>query len=260
MNDKDADMNNIFLQASRSVNSFQADNGDAPAEPLKSSANDYEQIFVEAAMIIRRHLDEFKPEAPCSTCANKDCKIEKKNIFTSYPPSGCKYRDWQKQAITYLTGDYQQKLKLDYAALLDKKKDYECNKCGGCCKIQVSECSYQQLKQRAMKGDKFAEEFVSVYVPIETEEEAKLSDENYYKKLNELVDDRIYYYKCKKFDGNSCSDYENRPDICKNYPNNPLKLLPSKCAFNEWHDEIAHAAMLLQAKIDIIKFYKEFLG
>ena len=60
--------------------------------------------------------------------------------------------------------------------------------------------------------------------------------------------------------GNRCSDYENRPDVCKDFPHNPLKLLPSTCAYNAWKNEVAHQAMLLKAKTDIIDFYKQKLS
>ena len=40
--------------------------------------NNYEQIFMEAAESIRREVNKFKPENPCTTCSQKkDCKIEK---------------------------------------------------------------------------------------------------------------------------------------------------------------------------------------
>ena len=224
--------------------------------------NNYQQIFVEAAESIRKELDEFKPKNACENCAHKDCKIEIKDIFAPYPPSGCRLRDWQMQAITYLSGDYRNKLKANYKAIMDKKSEYECNRCGDCCKLAVSEYSYTQLKQRALKGDKFSEDFVSVFVPYETEEEAKAINPEYFELLNILVeDDKIYYYHCPHIDGdNLCTMYENRPDICREYPHNPLKLLPSKCSFNAWKNEISHQAMLLKAKTDIIQFYKDKLG
>ncbi len=224
--------------------------------------SNYEQIFMEAASSIRRELDGFKPQDACTYCAKHDCNIEKKDIFSPYPPTGCKLREWQMQAITYLTGDYKNKLNSDYKAIMDKKSNYECNKCGACCKLAVSEYSYIQLKQRAMRGDKFSEEFVSVYVPIESEEEAKAIDPEYFELLNVLVqEDKIYYYRCTKLgEDNLCTIYEDRPNICKDFPHNPLKLLPSKCSFNEWKNEITHSAMLLKAKTDIINFYKEKLG
>ena len=223
--------------------------------------NNYEQIFIEAAESIRKDLDEIKPKDACKDCLKKDCNLTKKDIFSAYP-QGCKLREWQMQAITYLSGDYKTKLKAAYKAIMDKKDNYECNRCGACCKLAVSEYSYTQLKQRAMRGDKFSEDFVSVFVPYETEEEAKAVNPEYFELLNVLVsEEKIYYYHCPKIDENNlCTIYEDRPNICKDFPHNPLKLLPSECSFNEWKNEVAHQSMLLKAKTDIIDFYKERLG
>ncbi len=224
--------------------------------------NNYEQIFMEAVEDIRSELDKIRPKDACNNCTNKDCKLEKKDIFSHYPPLGCKLREWQMQAITYLTGDYRTKLKVSYKEIMSKKNDYECNKCGACCRLAVSEYSYNQLKQRAMKGDKFSEDFVSVFVPIESEEDAKKVNPEYFELLNKLVqEDRIYYYHCPKVgEDNLCTMYENRPFICRDFPHNPLKLLPSECSFNAWKNEVAHQAMLLKAKTDLIDFYKQKLG
>ena len=75
-----------------------------------------------------------------------------------------------------------------------------------------------------------------------------------------MEDQKVYYYNCPKLNGNLCSDYENRPNICKEFPHNPLKLLPSSCSFNVWKNSVARQAMLLKAKTDIIAFYKEKLS
>ena len=224
--------------------------------------NNYEQIFIEAAESIRKELDTIKPKDACEGCSHNDCSISRKDIFAPYPASGCKLREWQMQAITYLTGDYKTKLKAAHKEIMEKKNNYECNKCGACCKLAVSEYSEMQLKQRAMKGDKFSEGFTSVFIPYETEEEAKSINPEYFVLLNRLVeDDRIYYYHCPKIDDcNLCTIYEERPDICKDFPHNPLKLLPSECSFNAWRNEVSHQAMLLKAKTDIVNFYKEKLG
>lgn len=224
--------------------------------------NNYEQIFIEAAESIRKELDTIKPENACDGCSNKECKLERKDIFAPYPPTGCKLREWQMQAITYLSGDYQTKLKAALKTIMDKQKDYECNKCGACCKLAVSEYSYIQLKQKAARGDKSSEDFISVFVPYESEAEAKSVNPEYFELLNNIVqEDKIYYYHCPKLGSdNLCTIYEDRPSVCKEFPHNPLKLLPSECSFNEWKNEVSHQAMLLNAKADIIKFYKEKLG
>ncbi len=221
----------------------------------------YEQIFIEAAESIRRELENLKPENACENCTIKNCDIQKKDAFAPYPASGCKLRDWQMQVLAFLTGDYRQKLKAEYKLIMDKKNEYECNMCADCCKLAVSEYSYDQLKQRASRGDKFSADFVSVFVPYETEEEAKAVNPEYFELLNKLVEDsKIYYYHCPKLEGNLCTIYESRPDICKEYPHNPLKLLPSRCSFNEWKNSVSHHAMLLKAKVDIIGFYKQKLS
>lgn len=232
--------------------------------PLNSQYDDlkdnYEQIFIEAAESIRREVDKFKPENPCTLCAVKNCQIEKKDVFTDYP-AGCAYREWQMQILTFLAGDYKQKLKNTYKMIMDKKSECECSRCGNCCRLAVSEYSYDQLKQRAMRGDKFSRDFVSVFVPYKSEEEAKLANPEYFDLLEETMEgQKVYYYYCPKLSGNECSDYENRPDICKDFPHNPLKLLPSTCSFNVWRNSIAKQAMLLKAKTDIIEFYKNKLG
>ena len=224
--------------------------------------NNYEQIFIEAAESIRKELDAFKPEDTCEYCANKNCNITKKDIFAPYPATGCRLRDWQLQAITYLTGDYKTKLKAEYKAIMDKKSEYECNKCGACCRLAVSEYSHMQLRQKAIRGDMFAKDFVSIFEPIESEEEAININPEYFELLNRLVeDDKIYYYDCPKIGSdNLCTIYEDRPFICRDFPHNPLKLLPKECSFNEWKKAVSHQAMLLKAKTDIIDFYKEKLG
>ena len=236
-------------------------NNSTPLESQYDNLKDnYEVIFVEAAESIRREIEKFKPDNPCTLCSVKDCKLEKKDVFSDFP-KGCAYKDWQAKVITFLAGDYRQKLKNIYKAVMDSKQDYYCNRCGDCCRLAVSEYSYEQLKQRASRGDKFSQDFVSVFVPYENEDKAKLANPEYFELLGNLVEDeKTYYYYCPKLNGNDCSDYENRPDICKDFPHNPLKLLPSRCSFNEWRNKVAKQAMLLKAKVDIIEFYKNKLG
>ena len=239
-------------------------NKEQPSTPLESQydnlKDNYQQIFLEAAESIRREIDKFKPENPCTLCSVKNCQIQKKDVFTDYPV-GCAYRDWQKQVLSFLSGEYRQKLKNTHKMIMDKKCEYECNRCGNCCRLATSEYSYEQLKQRAMRGDKFSKDFVSVFIPYKTDEDAKLANPEYFKLLDDLMEEqKVYYYYCPKLTNNECSDYENRPNICKDFPHNPLKLLPSTCSFNAWRNAVAKQSMLLKAKTDIIEFYKTKLG
>ena len=246
----------IYDTISNMENFFKAQ--EEKIEQIKNSSVEdiYEQIFLEASSIIRREIHKFKPENPCQNCSQKDCKIEKKDIFTPYPPN-CEYRNWQLKIITFLSTDFKQKLKSEYKDMMQRKDKYICNQCGACCKFETSPFSYEQLKQQASKGNKYAEDFVSIYVPYNNEEEAKNANPEFYEELNKLVkDDRIYYYYCSKYKDNKCTIYENRPEICRDFPKNPLKLLPATCSYNEWREEISHKSQLLKAEVDIIKFFE----
>lgn len=240
---------------------FKQNNNTTPvAEQYGDMKENYKKIFIEAAESIRREIDKFKPENPCTLCSVKNCKIENKDVFADYPV-GCKYRDWQKQVLSFLHGEYRQKMKNSYRIMMEEKSCCECIQCGNCCRLAVSEYSYQQLKQRANKGDKFSQDFVSVFVPFETVEDARNANPDYFNLLDNLLEEqKIYYYYCPKLVDNKCSDYENRPDICKVFPNNPLQMLPSTCSFNEWKNKISKYAMFLKAKTDIIEFYNTKLG
>lgn len=221
----------------------------------------YREIFTESAKIIRNEIDKFKPQHNCNFCTIP-CDIKKVDIFEIFPP-GCPYGTWQIKALSYLTNEYKSKLNVAKKTMLEKKKEYSCAKCGTCCKLAVSEFSPVQLKQRAIRGDKFAREFSKIYVPYESEDMAKAICPEYYDKLYEIMDpdERLYFYYCSKLGADDlCSDYENRPDICKDFPLTALKVLPECCAFMPWHNEVERMAMSIKSREDLIAFYKDKIG
>jgi len=228
------------------------------AERLKE---EYKIIFTEAAKVIRQEIDKFKPNYNCKVCTIP-CDLQKPDIFSVFPPN-CPYATWQIKALSYLTNEYRAKLKVSKKAMMEKKKEYSCNKCGECCKLAISEYSPIQLKQRAMRGDKYAREFLSIFIPYESEDMAEAICPDFYNKLKNCMDadERLYFYYCSKLGAdNLCSDYENRPDICKDFPLTALKILPDGCGFLPWRESVNKLAMSIKAREDLIAFYKEKLG
>ena len=106
-------MDNFFSTNSQAFNNAKKPQDNSLNSQFDNLKDNYEQIFIEAAEIIRREVNQFKPENPCEKCTVKDCKIEKKDVFTPYPMN-CEYRDWQLKILTFLSGDYKQKLKIVY--------------------------------------------------------------------------------------------------------------------------------------------------
>ena len=74
--------NNLFSKVGENPSLF----GKKPTKQEDNSLNaqyknlekNYEQIFVEAIESIRRSIEEFKPKDACVSCANKDCKIQRR--------------------------------------------------------------------------------------------------------------------------------------------------------------------------------------
>lgn len=224
--------------------------------------DNYRNIFIAAAESIRAEVEKMKPNVSCNSCTVQcDSKFQDFTIFDAYP-SKCPYRDWQLKVVTFLNGDYKQGLKNLQKSIMQKKDEYQCNCCGSCCRLAVSEHSYEDLKKKANRGDKFATEFTSVFVPYENEMQARSALPEYFELLDSLSDNKkVYFYYCPKCnDDNKCSDYENRPNICRQFPYNPLKVLPSTCGYYKWREEANKLAMLIHAKMDLIEFYNNKLS
>ena len=126
-----------------------------------------------------------------------------------------------------------------------------CRGCGVCCKFAVSEFSYDELKEKANNGDNFASQFVSVFVPYENEDEYSALFPEY---LELLSDSGQYYvYHCPKVtDDNRCPDYDNRPQICRDFPDNPIAFLPKECGYMDWKLKSEMLWLKLRAEKEII--------
>lgn len=228
---------------------------------LERKEAEYKEIFTEAAKVIRQEIDKFRPNYDCRLCSIP-CDINKPDILSIFPPN-CPYAAWQIKALSFLTNEYKAKLRISKKNIIEKKKEYSCIKCGACCKLAISGYSPIQLKQRAIRGDKFAKEFLSIYIHYESEEIAEAICPDYYNKLKELMDtdERLYFYYCRKLGAdNLCSDYENRPDICKDYPLSPLKTLADTCSYLPWHNAVNRLALSIKAREDLIAYYKDKIG
>ena len=80
-------------------------------------------------------------------------------------------------------------------------------------------------------------------------EEIQLQDhqENY--------QENYYVYHCPKItEDNRCCDYENRPQICKDFPDNPIAFLPLSCAFSNWKLKSQLFWLKLVSETEIINF------
>lgn len=143
--------------------------------------------------------------------------------------------------------------------ILDTKQKYKCLGCSSCCRLACSEFPPEELKQKALNNDNFAQQFLSVFIPYENEEDARKVYPEYFELLKEkAAGEKVYFYHCPKITSeNRCPDYENRPQICRDFPDNPIGFLPKSCGYKKWKEEVEEIALRTHALVDIVEFYKD---
>jgi len=164
--------------------------------------------------------------------------------------------------VKFLNEDILKELYEKQVELQKFRNSFDCSGCASCCKLACSEFSPSKLKEKAQNGDNFAAQFVSVFVPYESEDEAREIYPEYFALLKEKAqDEAVYFYHCPKVtQENRCPDYENRPQICRDFPDNPISFLPKACGFSKWKEEVEPLALKLRATLEIADFYKNKLA
>jgi len=205
----------------------------------------YREIFLKSVEAINERIQEIRPD-----------EIEG-DIFDTFEKDS-KGAQWQSAVLEMFEKDISKEIYRKWKEILDYRKNFHCKGCATCCNLACSEFSPEELKEKAANGDKFATQFMSIFVPYQTREEAEKIYPEYLKLLAELKEDEVYFYHCPKLtDCKRCSDYENRPEICRAFPDNPLSILPERCGFYEWRQEVEPVALMLHSMVEIIDYYKE---
>lgn len=195
------------------------------SDELENLKSKYREIFLKTSEEFQKRLEKIEPE--------KLLKFLKEDITKEI---------------------YQKLLKMQqYKAL------FSCSGCGACCKLACSEFSREELLEKAQNGDNYASQFVGVFVQYKSEDEAKSIYPEYFEFLKEKTQgEKVYFYHCPKVTAdNKCCDYENRPPICKNFPDNPIGFLPKNCGFTRWKEEVEPTALMLHSLLEIVEFYKK---
>ena len=113
--------------------------------------------------------------------------------------------------------------------------------CGKCCRVSTTLQSYQELSALAEQGDEEAKDFLSIFEPYNSIDDARAvcanTVENVLLRLKDAVEvpEDINFYKCKYIlDNNLCGNYENRPELCKRFPSSAWAIVPPGCGYEGW--------------------------
>lgn len=161
-------------------------------------------------------------------------------------------------SIELIEKSYKQKWANDLKEIKNYREQCNCTGCGVCCKFAVSEFSPEELTLKAQQGDNYAKQFISTFLPYKSFDTVREIYPKYVQFLQNLAQGSYYFYHCPKVTkDNRCSDYENRPQICKDFPDNPIAFLPKSCGFLPWKLKSQSVCLKLNAEKEIIDFYRK---
>ena len=215
------------------------------SKTLRNIKQKYREIFLKSVDAIQGRVDELKPEDLMG------------GIFDTFERNS-KGEKWQIAVLDMFENDISHEIYRKWQEILAYRKNFHCNGCATCCNLACSEFSPEELKTKAEKGDNFASQFTKIFVPYKSREDAEKIYPEYLKLLSGTLDEDVYFYHCPKLsECKRCTDYENRPQICRDFPDNPLSILPESCGFYQWRLEVESAALMLHAMVEIIDYYKQ---
>lgn len=114
-----------------------------------------------------------------------------------------------------------------------------CKGCGQCCKTVTTGLTNDTLLQMAKNDDKGAIDFLEIFEPYSSIEEAKQASpetvNNIFSYIDESERAKATFYKCKHLaENNLCQIYEKRPELCHIFPSSPWAVVPPGCGFEGW--------------------------
>lgn len=215
------------------------------AGTIKNMKKKYREIFLKSVDAIRSRVEEIKPS---------DAEGD---IFDTFDKNSAG-ESWQAAVLDMFENDISHEIYRKWREILAYRNNFHCKGCATCCNLACSEFSPDELKLKAENGDKFASQFTSIFIPYKSDKEAEKVYPEYLKLLSDTIDEKVYFYHCPKLDEcKRCSDYENRPQICRDFPDNPLSILPESCGFYEWRQEVEPVALMLHSMMEIIDYYRQ---
>lgn len=204
----------------------------------------YRKIFLDVAQRLQKKVEALKS-------VNFDGEIF--DCYESFSDG----RIWQENVLEFFNTEIQEEIKNKLNDIKRLRNSDTCIGCGTCCRLACSEFSFDELKQKANNGDAFSKQFVATFVPYESDEEPKKIFPQYISMLEKVANGGYYFYHCPKVTpNNKCPDYENRPQICRDFPDNPVAFLPPGCGYMNWKKSSENIFLELNALAEISSFYK----
>lgn len=144
----------------------------------------------------------------------------------------------------------------------------ECKGTGQCCHTASPSTPSTKLLEKAKNGDNFARDFFSIFTPYKSIAEAKkVNQKSVERSINhcsksdsQIKPEDLVFYHCNYLSkDNRCLIYEDRPQLCRDYPDSPFIVFAPGCAFEEWGKECKQRYKALKQELESLKQQKKEL-
>ena len=135
-----------------------------------------------------------------------------------------------------------------------------CDRSGECCRGAAQLSPWDKLLQQAAEGSQTARNFLSQYIPYPNRAEALLNAPDAVEASLEIArmrgdkEEDIIFYHCIYLKGQSaCQIYEDRPALCRDFPESPFGAIPKCCGYSEVKKQCLDKIDSLKAELQRLK-------
>lgn len=138
-----------------------------------------------------------------------------------------------------------------------------CDQSGECCRGAAQYQPWQTLIRQAAQGDSTARNFLSQYQPYPTRLLAETEAPHAVEASLAVIHDRkqnpddVIFYRCIYLKNkNECQIYEDRPTLCRDFPESPFSAIPNCCGYASVQKACTQKAAQLKAELEHLKTLK----
>lgn len=143
-----------------------------------------------------------------------------------------------------------------------------CKKLGRCCDMATPSSPAVEMLRKASEGDSYARDFLSIFQPYDSIDDVRLKAPEFVDRALDLASrsnkfkssDQVVFFSCRYLEGkNQCGVYEDRPQLCRDYPDTPFLLMHPGCAFESWALECKTRYKIINSELSELKKIKDVL-
>lgn len=142
---------------------------------------------------------------------------------------------------------------------LNIKKPEACKRTAICCQTATSVSPWDKIHNA--KNNPLLKDFFNIFIPYNSIDEIKTKFPEAYESCLKTAQTRkdinlndIYFYHCRfLIQPNYCCIYEDRPTLCRHFPESPFDSIPRECGYYDWSKECKKAYIDLQLELRKLK-------